>query len=42
MIGTVCVLREEKRVDLLLAAFARVRHLRAGMKLLIVGSGPDA
>ena len=40
VIGSLCVLREEKRLDLLLAAFAKIRHLRLGMKLLIVGSGP--
>jgi glycosyltransferase involved in cell wall biosynthesis len=40
VIGTVCALRPEKRLDLLLKAFAQVRHLLAGMKLLIVGSGP--
>jgi glycosyltransferase involved in cell wall biosynthesis len=39
VIGAVCVLRSEKRLDLLLEAFARVRHLRPGMKLLLVGSG---
>lgn len=41
VIGTVCVLRPEKRIDLLQEAFARIRDLRAGMKLLIVGSGPE-
>jgi len=40
VIGTVCALRPEKRVDLLLRAFAQVHHLLPGMKLLIVGSGP--
>ncbi len=39
VIGTVCALRREKRVDLLIKAFAQVRHLVPGMKLLIVGSG---
>jgi len=41
VIGTVCVLRPEKALDLLQEAFARVRHLKLGMKLLIVGSGPE-
>ena len=41
VIGTVCVLRSEKALDLLQDAFARVRHLRSGMKLMIVGSGPE-
>lgn len=40
VIGVVCALRPEKRLDLLLPAFARIRHLRPGLKLLIVGSGP--
>jgi len=41
IIGTICVLRPEKALDLLLEAFSRVRHLKLGMKLLIVGSGPE-
>ncbi len=41
VIGTVCVLRPEKALDLLQEAFARVRHLKQDMKLLIVGSGPE-
>ena len=41
VIGTVCVLRPEKALDLLQEAFAHVRHLKSGMKLLIVGSGPE-
>lgn len=40
VIGTICALRPEKRVDLLLRAFAQIRHLLPGIKLLIVGSGP--
>lgn len=40
VIGTVCALRPEKRLDLLLKAFAQVRSLLPGMKLLVVGSGP--
>jgi len=39
VIGAVCVLRREKRLDLLMRAFAEVRDLRPGMKLVIVGSG---
>jgi glycosyltransferase involved in cell wall biosynthesis len=39
VIGSLCVLRKEKRLDLLMDAFARVRSLCPGMKLLIVGSG---
>ena len=41
VIGTVSVLRPEKALDLLQEAFARIRHLKSGMKLLIVGSGPE-
>jgi len=41
VIGAICVLRPEKALDLLQEAFAHVRHLRPGMKLLIVGSGPE-
>ena len=40
VIGVVCALRPEKGLPTLLHAFARVRHLRAGMKLAIVGDGP--
>jgi glycosyltransferase involved in cell wall biosynthesis len=40
VIGAICALRREKRLDLLLQAFAKVRHLGTGIKLLIVGSGP--
>lgn len=41
IIGAVCALRPEKALDLLQEAFARVRHLKSGMKLVIVGSGPE-
>jgi L-malate glycosyltransferase len=41
VIGTVCVLRPEKALEVLQEAFARVRYLKPGMKLLIVGSGPE-
>jgi glycosyltransferase involved in cell wall biosynthesis len=39
VLGVVCALRPEKDLGTLLTAFARVRNLRAGMKLLIVGDG---
>lgn len=39
-IGTVCVLREEKRIDTLLEAFAKVLPIDPRLKLLIVGDGP--
>jgi glycosyltransferase involved in cell wall biosynthesis len=41
VIGTICVLRPEKALDVLQEAFARIRHLDPRMKLLIVGSGPE-
>jgi glycosyltransferase involved in cell wall biosynthesis len=41
VVGTVSVLRPEKALDLLQEAFARVRQMRPGMKLVIVGSGPE-
>jgi glycosyltransferase involved in cell wall biosynthesis len=41
VIGAVCVLRPEKALQLLQEAFARVRHLKPGMKLVTVGSGPE-
>jgi glycosyltransferase involved in cell wall biosynthesis len=41
VIGSVCVLRLEKRIEMLLEAFARVRETCGGLKLLIVGSGPE-
>lgn len=41
VIGTVCVLRREKGLELLLEAFAKVRGLVAGSKLLVVGNGPE-
>jgi glycosyltransferase involved in cell wall biosynthesis len=39
VVGTLCALRPEKNLPLLLRAFARVR--RPGVKLAIVGSGPS-
>jgi len=41
VIGSICVLRPEKRLEMLLEAFARVRRKNTGLKLLIVGSGPE-
>lgn len=41
IIGSVCVLRPEKALHLLQQAFARVRHMDLGMKLVIVGDGPE-
>ena len=39
VVGAVCALRPEKRLDLLLDAFALIKHQHPGTKLLIVGSG---
>lgn len=39
VVGSVCALRPEKNLSLLLRAFAQVRQ--PGVKLLIVGSGPE-
>ena len=41
VIGTVCVLRPEKALDLLQRAFVVVKQRIPGAKLLIVGSGPE-
>jgi glycosyltransferase involved in cell wall biosynthesis len=39
VIGTICAFRQEKRVDLLIRAFAKVKDKCPGMKLIIVGRG---
>jgi glycosyltransferase involved in cell wall biosynthesis len=39
VVGAVCALRSEKRLDLLLDAFSQIRTRFPGSKLLIVGSG---
>ena len=41
VIGTVCVLRPEKNLETLLRAFAGIRGRLPGMKLAVVGSGPE-
>lgn len=41
VIGTVCVMRPEKRVHWILEAFARVHALHPVIRLLLVGSGPE-
>jgi glycosyltransferase involved in cell wall biosynthesis len=41
VIGSVSVLRKEKNLGLLLEAFARVRTTVAGVKLILIGSGPE-
>ena len=42
VIGTVCALRPEKRLDTLIEAFARLNPSGSGARLVIVGSGPMA
>lgn len=41
IVGSVCVMRAEKRVDWILRAFARLYRLYPGARLLLVGSGPE-
>ena len=41
VVGTLCVLRPEKNVRLLMGAFAVIAATRPEIKLLIVGSGPE-
>jgi L-malate glycosyltransferase len=41
VIGAVCVLRPEKDLGTLVRAFAEVSRMHAGLRLLIVGSGPE-
>jgi glycosyltransferase involved in cell wall biosynthesis len=41
VIGALCVLRPEKNLALLLEAFAVVSKVRGGLKLMVVGSGPE-
>lgn len=41
VIGTVAVLRPEKALEVLIQAFARVRSLQPGLRLVIVGDGPE-
>lgn len=40
VIGVLCAFRREKALSTLLEAFARIRVLRPGLKLLLVGDGP--
>ena len=41
VVGTVSVLRGEKRLDLLLRAFAKLQRAHAGLRLAIVGDGEE-
>jgi glycosyltransferase involved in cell wall biosynthesis len=41
VVGVVSAFRPEKDLPALLEAFARVRHLRPGLKLALVGDGPE-
>ncbi|MEZ5360757.1 MAG: glycosyltransferase family 4 protein [Bryobacterales bacterium] len=42
VIGSVCALRPEKRLDVLIEAFAGLRPAETGARLVIVGGGPMA
>ena len=41
VVGAVCVMRPEKRLDWIVRSFAEVRQIDPGMRLLLVGSGPE-
>ncbi len=41
IVGSVCVMRPEKRVEWLLEAFAEVSRTQPGLRLLLVGSGSE-
>lgn len=41
VIGSVCVMRPEKRMDWLVQSFADVHNKNPGARLLLVGSGPE-
>jgi glycosyltransferase involved in cell wall biosynthesis len=41
IIGSVCVMRHEKRMDWVMQAFAKIRHIDPAARLLFVGSGPE-
>lgn len=41
IIGSVCVMRKEKRMDWVMRAFHEVYRLRPDVRLVLVGSGPE-
>ncbi len=41
VIGSVCVMRPEKRIDWLIRSFSKIRDLDPGARLLLVGGGGD-
>jgi glycosyltransferase involved in cell wall biosynthesis len=41
VVGSVCVMRQEKRMDWVVRAFAKVHRTNPGIHLLLVGSGPE-
>ena len=41
VIGSVCVMRPEKRVDWLIRSFSSLRNVAGQARLLLVGSGPE-
>jgi L-malate glycosyltransferase len=42
VVGSICVMRPEKRVDWIIKAFAQIKPVAPRAKLLLVGSGPEA
>jgi glycosyltransferase involved in cell wall biosynthesis len=41
VVGSVCVMRPEKRIDWLMESFAQIRNIVPGLRLLLAGSGPE-
>ena len=41
VVGSLCVMRPEKRIDWLLEAFAKISRDQPRLRLLLVGSGPE-
>ncbi|MBV9297026.1 MAG: glycosyltransferase [Acidobacteriaceae bacterium] len=41
VVGSVCVMRPEKRMDLLIESFAQIRQIDSGLRLLLVGEGSE-
>lgn len=41
IIGSVCVMRPEKRIDWLMRSFSEIRNLEPGARLLLMGGGGD-
>jgi glycosyltransferase involved in cell wall biosynthesis len=41
VVGAVCAMRPEKRIDWVVQSFAQARSLDPGLRLLLVGNGPE-